>query len=297
MNKWILFFLGLGFFCGCSSDTLPEYNRLDNLRVMALSLDKPEVSFDATQFPITLVPVISDFGSTSAPSYLAEACWDPGVSFGAEPTCESSTTRFVLGSGSVSTLASPRKMIGRADAVQITWVQVQAFQSLFNALSATQRANGYSLLITYRLTALDGRSVKSFKRLVFSERSPKNQNPGLAQILVNGASFSGTSSPQSVNLSPQFSQSPENYSETLENGEIKTRTEEYITTWFITPGIDSSAYRSLGLESVGVSFPSVPSSGGLSDFYVVAVSRDNRGGVSGQVRCFGACNGFVSESF
>ena len=68
----------------CTKDNLPEFNKLDGLRILAFQAATPEVN---PGMAVTLTPIISDIGATSL-NFSASSCIDPGISFGADPSCD-----------------------------------------------------------------------------------------------------------------------------------------------------------------------------------------------------------------
>ncbi|MES2803143.1 MAG: hypothetical protein V4654_11665 [Bdellovibrionota bacterium] len=258
----------------CSDDNLPEFNKLEGLRVLAFSTSTPEVNPGTT---VTLTPVISDLTATNL-SFSVFSCIDLGVSYGADPSCEGNPSKIVIATNQPLTLpGSSENWTGLADSFTVS---VPSDTVLFAGRSAQEKYNGLSYLIEYILTNDRGQSTKSLKRILVSESSKttKNQNPVVTDVLADGVSMSSLSFGSEQSLSTNLSMgSFEPYSVKLSDGSLESRTEQITTTWFITDG-ETKYYRSVGTSSNPFTNPSGAPSG--RSFYLLAVTRDDRGGVS-----------------
>ncbi|MBI3557125.1 MAG: hypothetical protein HY074_12750 [Deltaproteobacteria bacterium] len=260
----------------CSKDNLPTYIQLGDLRVLALIADKPEAPVGTL---VTITPVVSDVnGGGRALTFTAEACNDPGVGVGANPTCVGSDTRVVLvgpTAAAVTGIAAP-DFTGAATST----IAVTLPASVFTNASAIQQAIGVPYLFVYKLIAADGATVTAFKRVLVSVKpalgAVANQNPSITAIMSGGSAYTmlGT---DKVFLSPLFgANSAETFVAIQGDGSTVQQTEQLITTWFISDGsVDS--FRTLSTDAVGFVPPTSPPPNGRHTV-ILPVVRDGRGG-------------------
>jgi hypothetical protein len=257
--------LGLAI-SGCASDDLPERYRLGGLRTLALQAAASEVADGGST---TVTPLVSDFGGGSRTvSYVAEACLDPGVAYGAEPTCTGSATFQALGVGTVTFLDSRRTVA--APAVPIT---VPA--GILAGRPSEQQANGVAVLFIYRLTA-DADTSTAFRRIIVTSRAALNANPDITGATVDGAAFTALPTVEK-RIRPTFGAGPQAESYTLQfpGGATETRTEELSISWFVAFGELRRSILSDDHENTYT-----PPAGATSrNPFLVLVLRDDRGGV------------------
>lgn len=258
----------------CAKNNLPDYNRLGNLRILTIQADHPEASPGDT---VVLTPVISDIsGAGRTLSWAAESCVDPGIGYGAEPSCEKATDRVELGSGSYAP-------VGPAFTESVTPVSVTLPTTLFSNRSLQDQYNGVSYLIIYSVSAADNSKVTSIKRVLVSSRNTKNSNPVISDLLSAGTTMSALPAAKtdlSVQIAPG---SAEVFTVLLGNGAQENQTETLLTTWFSSDG-SFSRYRVFG-DSVDSYEPSsTPPIGHAT--VIVAVTRDGRGGEAYRIVSF-----------
>lgn len=273
MLKSLRFFILTVFILsGCSKDNLPEFNRLETLRVVTLISSQPEVNPGDT---VTITPVVSDVRATSL-KYSVSVCLDPGVSVGAEPTCEGSLSQIILATDVAlvqPTLAE--SWTGLADTFNVS---IPSEAIIFAGRSTLERYNGVSYLLQYTLSNDLGEKVKAIKRIVVSETSKtsKNLNPVTSDILANGVSLVTLTPGSTVELTTNLTaSSAEAYFLQSATG-LENHNENLVTTWFVTDGT-TKFYRSEGLSSNSYEVSGPPA--GRSS-YILAVTKDDRGGVS-----------------
>lgn len=266
----------------CGEDNLPEYIKLGGLRVLALEVNSGGFSEVAAGSTVTVVPYVSAIDFSGSIQYSAQGCVDPGLGFGAEPTCEGVPGAVVLASNaSLTAPGSVNDWTGAADSFN---VNLPASGVIFAGKSAQEQFNGVSYLVTYSLQDSLGRSVKSFRRIVVSTKTPKNQNPSSVSVLSNGSVFTSYPLNSSVNLSISIAGvGAESFSEQLSDGSFRARSEEITTTWFISDG-EMKFFRTLSGDVNQFTGPSALPSGRKA--YVIAVTRDGRGGVAVTQRAF-----------
>lgn len=260
-----LIFVGLILFLNssCMDSDLPEYVKLDKLRILALEVDQPEVAAGSA---VTVTPYISAVGATFPLSYTAKFCLDPSFGFGSEPTCEG-----LAGPTSSGTINSISDNVGAVATVGVT---VPASGVIFAGRSSQDQFNGIAYLMIYTVSDSSGQQVRGFRRIIVSSKPTKNTNPVISNFLVNGsatATYPTSVSNLSLSLTPA---STESYQEQLTDGSQVTRTETLQTTWFITSG-EVKFFRTLGSDSTEYT-PASPVPSGAS---IIAVTRDGRGGI------------------
>ena len=268
-------FLGMSLF-GCSKDTFPKYIALSGLRVIALQTSTPEISPGTA---VTITPYISDINNSGPWTYSAEGCFDPGITYGANPSCTDSATRTVLASSASVTagqLTAANVYTGSVDSLTLSAALTAA---ILTGRSGVDSYNGVNYLVVYTISNSAGESVKSFRRIVVTEstKSTKNSNPSATDILANGATLGALSASGEYTLSASYSAaSPESYTYKDSNGNLVSATESLSTTWFITDG-EMKYYRTSSGDTNTCKTPSSYPSGRKSA--VIAVTRDTRGGI------------------
>lgn len=267
----------------CSDQNLPKYNVLDRLRILALEANKPEESPGQS---IQITPIVSDITESTALSYAAYGCLDQGIALGAEPTCVGSITKIALGSGVISTLGVARAFTGEANIVSLT---LPSAQDILALRSPAQQYNGVAYIFEYILKNSRGEQVSAIKRIAVSDtaKTSKNINPIINDFLLNGAIPASLPLSQTSEVSISFTGSPtESYQKMLASGELVSMQEEAMTTWFVTDG-KMKYQRTIGAETNEYEGPSErPSS---RPAFLIAITRDGRGGVHHKIKCFGTC--------
>ncbi len=275
----VLLVVGMLAFNGCGSDDLPEYRKLEGLRVLAMIASSPEVTAGAT---VTVTPLISDInGAGRTLQYEAFGCVDPGVGLGAAPNCDGNPTRTTIGSGSVTGLAAP----GYTGLVTSTLsVTVPASAVIFAGRNEQDQFNGVAYIVSYKISAASGESVMSIKRVIASTRATKNTNPTLnsgAEITSDGAPFSGYPT-GGVDMRPGITAgSMESYSVQASATDFRNESEQLRATWFASVGTISSTPTDPA-TSTRYS-PVIPKPAGVTPVFVLVV-HDGRGGAAAAVR-------------
>ncbi len=288
----ILFILCISFqsffiiAAGCTKSKLPKYIELDQLRVLTLIADKPEVGPGDT---VTITPVISDIKETASLTYEAYGCIDPGVSVGAKATCENNSTQTLLSQGTITSASSTEMSQNFSGNAPSFTLNIPASSVIFLQRSSMDQYNGVSYLITYKISNTSGQNVSSFKRILVSNKSSsdKNTNPGVQNILSQGQALGLNNFPLNGKFSLQMelvSGAAQNYQVQLDDGTFSTRTEEITTTWFITDG-SLKYYRSNAQEANEFTAPETLDNQRKS--FLFSVTRDSRGGVSVKRVCGG----------
>ncbi|MCB0309370.1 MAG: hypothetical protein KDD48_08360 [Bdellovibrionales bacterium] len=265
----------LALFFACSSDDLPESFRLGGFRVLGIVASQPEVNPDDT---VILTPILSDLGGEGrAIMFSAKACVDPGVGFGAEPTCDENPTRVELASSQLATgLVAPNYTGLLTSTVSVT---VPASSIVFDQRSTSEQFNGINYLVVMQFEPDGQEVVRAFKRIVVSTKTIKNQNPTFDSSQLFSMGNPVTSLPSetmAINIDLS-SAAIENYDEQTETQEIVAKTETLETFWYISDG-DLSPIITEAENETTYTPPSVlPDS---HDVLIVAITRDGRGGLA-----------------
>jgi hypothetical protein len=268
----VLFFLA----AACSDDQLPKPSKLGSLRVLGFQVQTSPPSnraeFDAGE-NLTISPIVSDLQGSGL-QYSVQACIDPGIAFGAEPTCESNPSKVDLTAGFVAMSAptAADSYTGLGDSFSVS---LPSSAVMFANRSDEDRFNGVSYLIIYKLKSASS-EVTSFKRLLVSQKSTKNQNPDLAGILVNGATLSTYPFGQVVQLQASVNVGAENYQVKSKDGSLFNQSESLFTSWFISDGELTYSRTDSNQSTTQLTAVSAAPSGRKT--FVMAILRDNRGG-------------------
>jgi hypothetical protein len=269
---------------GCTNNNLPDYTTLGGLRVLTLVADQPEANPGAT---VNLTPVLSDLGGGGrALTFSVQACIDPGVGVGATAACASPDASNTQTGAVTPPAGSSQTYTGPVASFAIT---LPATDAVFTGRSAADQFNGVAYLVFYAISAPDGTSVNSLKRIVISSptKTEKNQNPTLAGVTLAGAnaaiSIAGAGSADTQAFPSGVAAlaaslpatSAETYSVQQADGSTQTQTETLVNTWFISDGA-ADYYRTEGATSDNWTPPTpLPSGrGGV----ILVVTRDGRGG-------------------
>jgi hypothetical protein len=283
LNGFVLFNL----FCllGCGGGELPQYTKLEGLRVLALSTPTPEIQNPSNGvLNVSITPYISDIGGSGSVTLNIQSCLDPGTSLGATPSCEggafaSSIQTVVVADTAgqpAGTFGAPERTGAPSSGAITVGLVVPA--GLLSQYSASIQNNGIPYLITFEAVS-SRESVRSFRRIIFSNKTP-NTNPVLSDLVNGGASVT-TRPSGDVQLGFSTASSPESYIDIAADGTSFNRTEQFEVTWFISDGEILNPRTQPG-ETTKWTTPSSAPSGRAT--VIAGVLRDNRGGVSVIIR-------------
>jgi hypothetical protein len=281
--KKIFFLLTISALLSCNRPDLPEYDELEGLRILGLIASSPEVDAGGTT---TITPILSDINETTALTYEALAC----ISItGVDTSCDNNPTTVNLQNGTLNSgdMTAARGFTGSADPIAVV---VPSSAIIFSQRSAQDQFNGITYLFTYAIHNSRGDTVQSFRRIVVSTRnaSEKDLNPVLNDITADGMTLTATlPAGQSLSVRPSFgSPSTQSYRVQTDSGDFRTESEELVTTWFSNDG-DLKYTRSVADDANTFEAPSaLPTN---HDLYLIAVTRDGRGGLAWKKKCFGIC--------
>jgi hypothetical protein len=248
----------LFIFClSCSGDKFKKVEQLEGFRVLGIVSDQPEVDAGTN---VTVNVLVSDFnGSTVTIDGSFERCLDPGISRGANVTCEFDPAA-VSGNYDIPT-GTFTSRTGLGPNLSFVVPDVLAGKS------STERFNGVGYIIIFTFN-VDGVEYKAFKRILVSDRTIKNSNPSISNILANGAILAG--SVQDGDGLLVTTSTPESYDVITVDNMIETRTENFEAAWYTISGnFDKPKARTT---------ETVEFEGDTSTFILVIV-RDERGGL------------------
>ncbi len=258
----------------CSESGLPDFNKINSPRVLAIIADKPEANPGDT---ITITPVISDLTAVTGVQDSIQVCIDLGISYGVSPSCEGNPTKVVVQNHRVLTLPGVgENWTGAADSASFS-VPLDAV--IFNRRSNQDKYNGVNYIVEYKLHSPSGRNITAIKRIVITEATKisKNLNPIFTDIFSNNTSMVHLPVGSVVALTNDLTNaSAENYSLMDAKGNFKNYTEKLMVTWFITDG-KTKYYRSSVAVSNQYTGPESAPTGRSA--YILAVAHDDRGGV------------------
>jgi hypothetical protein len=276
-TKIVLSLVCFSLFAACGDDDLPKSTDLGGLRILAIQAGSDGAAAEyAEGQTVQLTPYISDYNQTRTVEFEAMWCLDPGVSYGAQPSCEGVPGATSLGNGAI-TFGDPNRT-GAANPLPASF-QIPA--GLLATRLPTDQFNGVAVLFTYKLRASDGATTKSFKRVIVSNKPAKNNNPPAPAIQVAGAPLSAyPAGPVQVSASVAPSAN-EAFQEMKRDGSLTGRTEELLTSWFISDGT-LELFRTINGQATKFEPPATKPTGRTP--IIVAVTRDSRGGVAVRVQ-------------
>lgn len=254
------------FMFSCSEEPLDEYSILDSLRVLDIQVSTPETNQFDSIVSFNVTPVVSDFEGTNPISVKINICLDPGIDFGKDAVCSGA---LIVDTSEAAPATS------RTGALTTRSVPYNMSSLVFSNFSATSQYNGVPVILTLEISN-GTETVKSFKRILYTNKTTLNANPTISDVLVNGSAWSGLPTGKSE-LSAQSSVA-ESFSYKTSEGDIINSTESLQVTWFAT-GKEFSRNRTLEDETTEWSPPQ--NTGAL-----VGIIRDGRGGSSMVIKSF-----------
>jgi len=271
MRRFIFEWLVIGslFFVSCANkQNLPNYNRLGGLRVLSMKADQPEIAPGST---VLITPVVSDIaGAGRVLTWVAVGCVDPGATVASDSSCDYARDRVELGTGTIAPA-----LVAPVYTQAVDPISVIIPSTILENRNSIDQLNGVSYLVTYVITAVDGSTIKAYKRLVVSVRTQKNTNPTILDVLSKNAPISALPVvPEGISVSLPAS-SAENYGLLTSDGVRINQTETLLVTWFVSDG-DFEQMRVIGTSENVYSPPQFLPAG--HSVVIVAVVRDGRGG-------------------
>ena len=259
----------------CGQDNMPKYQTLGDLRILTIVVSSPEVNPGDT---VTFTPVLSDLnGNGRAINYAVQACIDPGVANGADPTCTNPDPASIQ-TGTVTIPAgASQTYTGPVTPFSLTMPDAG---TMFANRNVADQYNGVIYLVQYNISVPNGPAINSFLRVFVSTttKTQKNQNPSIASVDLSDSPIPDTIPMPASALNFRVV-SPASSSETYQvmqtDGSFLTRTEEMLNTWFVSDG-EFDYSRTIGsAENLWTPPESKPSNRGM---VIIVVTRDGRGG-------------------
>ncbi len=273
MKAIVLFLILCGVFAGCNNDQLPEFTKIDKLRIIALEVNNPEVNPGDT---VTVTPWVSDINETAALTDTVSVCVDPGLAYGANPSCDASPTKVDIRINQALTITGANST-GSANTFNVT---IPVDLIIFAGRTDQEKYNGVSYLIHYKLKNSTGTEISAIRRIVVSEpsKTPKNTNPVISTILADGAPIAALPiAGAKVQLSTDLGLgSTETFQSKNVDGSLVVESELVAVTWMFTDG-EAKKFRT---EAGSVNEFTGPSTAPVGrSAHIFAVARDNRAGV------------------
>ncbi|MAW07614.1 MAG: hypothetical protein CME61_04960 [Halobacteriovoraceae bacterium] len=265
--KFLILICILILLFSCGDDGFKKYEKLEQFRVLGIIADTPEVN--DSQAVVTLTPVVSDISSQGREITISiNACVDPGVSRGAEVTCEEGTLtqEVIYNSGNAVDLNATlgaSLFTGAMPNVSITLPS-----DILTGKTIFEQYNGVDYLVILDFKSGGESLIKSLKRIKVSSRPVKNSNP----VLGTMSNLSLSSSVQDLKVTN--SSSKETFDFFSLSGNLEQKDEVMYLTWFTSSGEINNSQVYVD-EPTKVTFASnLP-----AEAVVVVLLRDGRGGL------------------
>ena len=239
-------------------------------------MDKPEVNPGDT---VTFTPVLSDLnGNGRLINFVVQACVDPGVTNGADPTCLNPDPASIQTGTITIPAGASQTYTGPVASFSLTMPDAN---TIFANRSPADKYNGVIYLVQYDISVPDGPAINSFLRVFVSDattKTQKNQNPSITSVDLNDSPIPDTIPMPSSDsnfrvISP--ASSSETYQVMQNDGSFLTRIEEMLNTWFISDGAFDFSRTTGSTENLWAPPGSKPSNRGM---VILVVTRDGRGG-------------------
>jgi hypothetical protein len=261
---------------GSCGSTFKDYIKLGDIRVLAIVADKPETSAGQV---VQITPYLSDInGSGRSLFYSAAGCLDPGIAYGASPSCDSSATLQTLATNTAITGLTSPNYTGFVNSFNVT---IPATSVVFALRTTVEKFNGIGYLVTYKISDATGTTLlSSYKRIVVSNQSTPKANPVTSAVkTADGTSLTALPVTSAV-LTPSFStDSTAQYQGMAADGTVSLLDITLTTTWFISDG-SMSRFRTNGVESNTFTSPTPAPS--TRNTLIITVTHNGRGGIAVQ---------------
>lgn len=265
-----LLFLALCF--GCGDNNFSRVEVINSFRILGIIANNPEVAPGGSTNVTPYVTDINGAGRTVTGTY--EVCLDPGISFGATPSCVG-VSGAVFSAYSINFTADSDFAANGYTGLAANSVTINVPNDIFVGRDSRQQFNGVAIIIVFRFT-VDGRQVSAFRRIVATNRTGAglNTNPATPTALLNGGAFVvKPNKGDSLSVSPLNDE--QSYSLITVEGNTETRVESYEVAWLVSGG---ELLKSKVSMNETTKFTESISSG--SSFVSVLMIRDERGGLS-----------------
>lgn len=260
-----LILISLFLLSACGGDDFRKVERLEGFRILGVYSPTPEVA-PGVGVTANLQLIVSDVnGGGRAINGTTQACIDPGISLGAEVSCDHDPATQ-NGTYTINTAGLDLFTGLNAD---VETVNIP--DTILVGRSARDQFNGVGFIVIFRFN-VDGKEVTAFKRISVTNRGSVNQNPSGSALQVNGAAVS-TIPLDGDELSVTTS-NPETYAFRNVDGSTETRTEQFQVAWYVSTGRFDKPKTDIDdkVEYQG------KATGNPSLFFIIV--RDERGGIN-----------------
>lgn len=260
----------------CGDDSFKKVEALGNFRLLGILADSPEVDPNG-DLSVDVQVLVSDIdGGGRTIQGTVQTCIDPGISFGAQVSCDYDPTsipiNYDIDFQNDAGLGAANLYTGLTNTLT---VNVPA--TLLTGRSSRDQFNGVGYIVIFKFT-VDGKEVKAFKRIVATNRGALNQNPVISDLLLNSASI--VTFPTNGDELLVTSDAPETYSYRTSDDVTEVRTESLQVAWYTSQGEFTLAKTNIDESTKYDSY----SSSGAS--LVMAIVRDERGGLDFIIKRF-----------
>lgn len=263
--KNLLLYFSLFLLASCGDDKLKKVEILNSFRILAIESATPELTQN-TGLTVTARPYISDINSGGRSlSAVIDGCIDPGISFGAEVTCEGNASKVSV-TYSVDTSTLPNLNSGWGAYSSALTIP----DSIFAGRTDREKYNGVPYVIIFKFN-VDGTILKSFRRILVTNRTDLNTNPTLSALLLNSSTIS---KPNLNDYLSATASGSENYNTILADGTLENKNEALTMAWYVSSG-ELNISKASASESV-----QYKNSTPTTQLLIIGVLRDERGGVA-----------------
>lgn len=272
--KKIFLCLALLSFLSCEDDE-NRFFELGEFRILAVQADTPEIDgTSSTPIAVSLTPIVSDIDAgTRNIDIDILACPDPGLQLGNEPSCDATlaTTQSIPYTQISSATLGSRK----TGTMPVFTVNVPP--GLLTGQSSQTKFNGLDYLITMKFKA-GSETLDTYKRITVSERTTKNTNPDIQNVLLDGNSTGNLGNLDKLTIDLTSGSDEENYDYENLDGIQSEKIEVYTTSWFTFKG--TTDLRRTFMDETAI----FEINEGETNPFVIAILRDDRGGVAFKLR-------------
>ncbi|HXH32611.1 MAG TPA: hypothetical protein VNJ01_17570 [Bacteriovoracaceae bacterium] len=249
----------------CGDDNFRKVDRLVGFRVLAILADAPEVAPGGT---VNLQLFVSDpQGAGRTVTAATASCVDPGVSVGATVSCDHDPTRV---SGSYAVDTSTPDFVSNLRTGLAAPLSVTVPATILQNRSPREQFNGVSYIVIFDFE-VDGERLRTFKRIIATNRGTLNTNPSGSVLLKNNLPFDGTLR-KDDGLSVTGTGVESNDYLNID-GSQESRLEQIDVSWYVSHGELDRPKTFLGEET---EYQDTPPD---STMLLVSIIRDDRGGV------------------